>query len=118
VFPVAGGGGLKGLTNALDGVQILIKNPLNVEARVIVQAVLPGFLSKTGWHVTFANPGAGAFSLKPAETKSIVLKLQPGQEFTAEDVSKAKDAVIQIQGIANGIVIGGMSYQLDPQLQK
>ena len=117
VFPVAGGGGRKGLLKSLDGVKILIKNPHHAAARMIVHAVLPKFLVKGGWQVTFANPGAGAFHLRVAETKTVVLKLKPGKDFTAEAVRKAKDAVIHIEAYANGILVGGISYQLDPKLR-
>jgi hypothetical protein len=116
VFPVAGGGGKSGLMKALDGTKITIKNPLNVDARVLVEATLPPFMTKGGWHVTFDNPGAGAFSLKAGEAKQVVIRLAAGKEFTPKDVSSAKDAVIHIQAAANGIVVGGMSYQLDPQV--
>src|SRR5262249_13796593 len=105
VSPVAGGGGIKGLLAALDGRQILIKNPHNVAARVVVQPVLPRFMDTTGWQVTFANPGAGAFALKAAETKTVVLQLQPGKEFTADDVRKAQDAVIHIEAYAYGVMV-------------
>ena len=101
----------------MDGVKILIKNPHHAAARVIVHAVLPKFLVKAGWQVTFANPGTGAFHLKAAEAKTVVLKLKPGKDFTAEVVRKAKDAVIHIEAYANGILVGGMSYQLDPKLR-
>jgi len=117
VFPVAGDGGRKGLLKSLNGVKILIKNPHHAAARMIVHAVLPKFLVKGGWQVTFANPGAGAFHLRVAETKTVVLKLKPGKDFTAEAVRKAKDAVIHIEAYANGILVGGMSYQLDPKLR-
>ncbi|MCX6631386.1 MAG: hypothetical protein NTW28_27550 [Candidatus Solibacter sp.] len=115
VFPVAGGGGLKGLLEALDGIKITIKNPLNVEAKVIVQTVLPRFLVAKGWKTTLANPGAEAFSLKSAESKPVVLKLVPGTTFTAAETRKAikaSDATIHVIASANGIVVGGMSYEL------
>jgi hypothetical protein len=115
VFPVAGGGGLKGLVTALDGLKITIKNPLNVDARVIIETVLPKFLVAKGWKSTFANPGAEAFTLKSAETKPVTFKLLPGTEFTAEETKKAitnGDATIHVIASANGIVVGGMSYEL------
>lgn len=59
MFPIAGGSGAQGLVAALDGIKIQVKNPHNINARVIVQALLPDFLSKGKWQVTFANPGAG-----------------------------------------------------------
>lgn len=65
--------------------------------------------------MTFANPGAGAFALKPGESTTVVLKPRPGKEFTPEQVKQAiaaKDAAIVVTATANGIVVGGMSYEL------
>lgn len=117
VFPVAGGGGPKGLLGSLDRLRILIKNPHHIAARVIVQATLPTFLAKAGWQVIFANPGGGAFALKAGESKPVVLKLKSGRDFTVENVKRAKDATIHVEAYANGILVGGMSFYLDPKLK-
>ena len=117
VFPVAGGGGIKGLLASLDGLKISIKNPHTVTARVVIQSVFPKFLVKKGWQVTFANPGADAFALKAGEAKTVVVKLKAGKQFTAEQVRNAKDAAIHIEAYANDILVGGMSYRLDPKLK-
>lgn len=117
VFPVAGGGGLKGLIASLDGTKILVKNPNREAAKITVNVVLPRFLAATNWGVTFDNPGAGAFALNAGETKTVVLRLNAGKDFTRKDVVKAKtDAVIHFEAYANGIPIGGMSYTLDPDV--
>jgi hypothetical protein len=45
----------------------------------------------------------------------VILKLIPGTEFTAEETKKAitnGDATIHVIASANGIVVGGMSYEL------
>jgi zinc metalloprotease ZmpB len=118
VFPVAGAGGLKGLLGMLDGQVIRIKNPHNVSARMLVSVQLPKFLRDLGWTTAFENPGANGFALKAGELKSVVLRLRPGMEFTTEQVVKAKaDATIHIIATANGIVVGGVGYVLDPQLK-
>jgi hypothetical protein len=115
VFPVSGSG-LRGLLASLDQTRITIKNPHNVAARMTVTAVLPRFLAATGWGATFENPGSNAFSLRPGEAKVVVLRLKPGKDFTGKDVLKAKDdATIHVEARANDIVVGGMSYTLDPQ---
>jgi hypothetical protein len=116
VFPVAGGGGTNGLLSTLDGQQIVVKNPLNAAARVIVEPTLPRFLVDKGWKVTFANPGEGAFNLQPGEATSITVKLVPGATFTPQEATSSPAAAIHIVGRANGIVVGGMSYELDPAL--
>ncbi len=117
VFPTPGGGGLQGIFDALDGLQIQVKNPHNVTGRTIIKAELPQFLVKTGWAINFTNPGGDAFSLRSHEMKQVVLKLSTGKQFTAEDVRKAKDRMIHIKAYANGIVVGGMSYVLEPTLK-
>jgi hypothetical protein len=116
VFPVAGGSGLKGLLLSLDKQNIRIKNPLLASARMVVNVQLPKFLVERGWAATFENPDAGVFALKSGEVKVVVLRFKPGKEFTAQDVVKAKsNAVIEVVATADGIVVGGMSYTLDPK---
>jgi hypothetical protein len=117
VFPVAGGGGLKALMAAIDGQTIRVKNPHLAPARMVVTARLPKFLATRGWTATFDNPGEGAFTLKPGEVKGVVLRLKPGNAFTAQDVINAKaDAAILVTATADGIVVGGMSYVLDARV--
>jgi hypothetical protein len=117
VFPVAGGGGLKGLLASLDKQNIRIKNPLLATARMVVDVRLPKFLVDRGWAATFENPDAGVFALKSGEVKVVVLRLKPGKEFTAQDVVKARsNGVIEVLATADGIVVGGMSYTVDPKL--
>jgi zinc metalloprotease ZmpB len=117
VFPVAGGGGLKALLAMLDGQSILIKNPHLVPARMQVNVTLPKFLVGRGWTAVLDNPGAGAFGLKSGEIKPVVLRLKPGKDFVPQDVIKAEaDTLIEVVAQADGIVVGGMGYRLDPTL--
>lgn len=86
---------------------------------MIVTVSFPESLVERGWSARFANPGAGAFSLTPGESKPVVLRLVPGGNFTAKDVTKAgRDATIHVLARANGILVGGMSYTLDPKLRR
>ena len=64
VFPVAGGGGLKGLVASLDGTKVLIKNPHNTDARVIVKVALPKLL----WRDFFSD----ARHVRPGQQSLIV----------------------------------------------
>jgi len=117
IFAVGSLSGGKDLMASMDGLEIQVKNPHNLAARMIVRATLPKFMARAGWKMSFANPGAGAFTLKPGEAKTVVLQLDPGKEFSAENVREAKDAMIHIETFANGILVGGMSYELDPLLK-
>jgi zinc metalloprotease ZmpB len=47
----------------------------------------------------------------------MIIRLVPGQDFTPADVAAAKDKTIQLWGYAGGILVGGMSYQVDPNLK-
>jgi zinc metalloprotease ZmpB len=117
VFPVAGAGGGSGLITHFASRKIMIKNPLRSDARMIVKATLPSILAKAGWDVTFENAGGGAFALKAGEAKSIAVSLKQGKDFTVKDVKASRDKTIHIEAYANGILVGGMSYQLDPTLK-
>jgi hypothetical protein len=45
------------------------------------------------------------------------MRLDKGADFSADDVEAAADRTIQVAARADGILVGGMSYQLDPTLK-
>jgi hypothetical protein len=55
--------------------------------------------------------------LRAGETKEITPRLVPGSPFTAAEIAKVKEAVITIEAFADGILVGGMSYLLDPKFK-
>ncbi len=116
VFPVSGGG-TSGLTAASDRFQFQLKNPNLTATHMVVRAVLPAFLAKRGWQVEFSNPGGAAFPLGAGESRNIVPKLIAGADFTPEEVTGSVDRTIQLYGYAGGILVGGMSFALDPKLK-
>jgi zinc metalloprotease ZmpB len=71
-----------------------------------------------GWRLDFINAGGSKFSLGPGETAQIFLRLTPGKEFQTQDVVNTRDRKIHVFGYADGILIGGMSYELDPNLKE
>lgn len=45
------------------------------------------------------------------------MRLRPGENFTADDVRAASESsVIEVTSLADGRVVGGMSYALDPEM--
>jgi hypothetical protein len=80
-----------------------------------LEAVLPQFLVQRGWSVRFQSAGRGMFSLPARGDRKVVFTLVPGADFKPSDVGK--DALIQIQTRIDGQLIGGMSYQVDPNLK-
>lgn len=118
VAPVPGGGGIKGLLTAFDRRPFRVLNPHRTRARMTLEAKLPPLLAERGWEMSFVSAGGGSFSLEPGQSKEILLSLRPGREISAADVKAARpeDRVIHVEAQADGIVIGGLSYQLDPDL--
>jgi len=116
VAPVAGGGGLQGLMASFEKSPIKLKNPGSQRAKMTVVAALPPFLVEKGWKMEF--PGGSAFTLGPKESVQLVPKLVPGEDFTVSEVLSASDHTIQVTGYADGILLGGMAYELDPTLKK
>lgn len=117
VSPVPGGGGLRGLLTAFSPRRFVVRNPHRVFARVEVVARLPRLLLDRGWELIFDNPGGRAFSLAPGQSREIVLRWKPGADFAPDDVERAHDWTIHLEVVANGILVGGMSYELDPTLK-
>jgi zinc metalloprotease ZmpB len=118
VFPVAGGKGLKGLLASFERLTFMLKNPHAARARMIVNPVLPPLLAERGWTLACINAGGHAFTLNPGESRDIIMQLKPGKDFTPEEVAKAGDPFIHLEAYANGILIGGMSYQVDHTLKE
>ena len=116
VFPISGGG-TSGLTESFGRLQFQLKNPHRETARVEVRTVLPAFLERRGWKVGFTSPGGGSFPLHPGEGRSVVVRLIPGKDFTPADVAASADKTIHLYGYAGGILVGGLSYELDPTLK-
>jgi zinc metalloprotease ZmpB len=116
VFPIPGNG-TSGLMRSFEKAQFLLKNPNMDTARMEIRTLLPAFLEKRGWKIEFLNPGGAAFPLRAGETQQIIMKLIPGEDFTSEDVYGSPDKTIHLYGYANGILVGGMSYELDPRLK-
>lgn len=115
VAPVPGGG-TSGLTDEFRGWSFEVKNPLTTAATIQIEATLPALLVQRDWKLDFTNRGGKAFKLEPGQSLEVVMRLNRGAEFTPADVAKAEQKTIQVAARANGILIGGMSYELDPKL--
>lgn len=112
-FPVDGTGS-RGLLAAFDGMRIYVKNPHAKRARMVIKPVLPPLLAKRNWQLDFVSPGGGAFSLAARRGRDVVMRLKRGKEFTRQEVKSARNPSIHVEVYANDILVGGMSYSLDP----
>ncbi|NOJ50477.1 hypothetical protein [Bradyrhizobium archetypum] len=117
VSPVASSTG-KRLVAGFDRLSFYLKNPFRSRARMTIRAVLPAFLAERGWRVAFSSAGVDAFTLEPSNGRKVTMRMLPGRDFTASDLLKANDSVIQIEACADGILVGGMSYPLTADRKK
>lgn len=119
VSPVPGAGGAAPLRASFQWRPFLLYNPFDKEAKMNLVVSLPGFLNELGWKISFVNAGGSSFSLKPGIKKEIYLDIKEGKEFSREMVlQNAHDSIITVTAYADGIIIGGMSYQIDPNMKK
>ena len=118
VVPVPGGGGMGGLVEALDRRFFVVGNPFRAIARMELKVQLPDWLERAGWQLRFADLTGRSFTLKPGEKRVVTLQMQAGRDFTAEDARGSSDRDINIEIQGDGILIGGMTYRVDPDLDK
>jgi hypothetical protein len=116
MFPISGGG-TSGLTADFNRLKFRLKNPNRAIARMEVRVALPALLEKRGWKIEFLNQGGATFPLYAGESLDIITKLLPGTDFTPDEVASSADKTIHLYGYADGILVGGMSYELDPKLK-
>jgi hypothetical protein len=117
VYPFAGGGGIEGLVASSHALTFWMKNPNPFRAHMTIKPIIPRILIERGWDLEFINPGGSAFTLEAGGKQEIIMRFKPGKDFTSAEVEKEKDPFIHLETYANGILTGGMSYQLDPKLK-
>jgi hypothetical protein len=114
---VPGGGGGEALRAALDGHVFFAGNTFNRRATMRLDVRLPELLRAAGWQVRFAGVAGDRFVLAPGEKKLVTIELAPGADFTADDAAGTDDRDIDVTLLAEDMVLGGMSYRLDPSLK-
>jgi hypothetical protein len=119
VFPVAAGGGLKGLIQSMADRRFIVGNPNPGRARIQLVARLPKLLVDLGWELVFTSPGSQTFSLNQGQTREVTVSLKGGRDFSAADVEalREEDRAINVEAYADGILTGGVSYALDTSLK-
>lgn len=119
VAPVPGGGGAASLVASFVDRTFLFRNPFDDTINAELQAHLPAFLSNRGWSLKFRNPGGSNFTLGPRSSREIVMQLSEGEDFGSSDVpGDPSDRVIEVVSLADGILVGGMTYEVDPNIKE
>ena len=118
LVPVPGGGHRRALVRAFRHRRFWACNPFEHPAKMEVRAILPAFLAGRGWSVHLDNPGGGHFTLGDRNSRIIRPRLVSGQDFTAAEVVAAAPVDIEFVVLADGLVVGGITYRLDPELHE
>ena len=116
VVTVPGGGGLAGLSAGLHGKGFWICNPLRASATVTVQVELPPMLAARDWRIGLREAGGEGVRLKSGEQRLVTFDVQPGAGFTRDEAGAAAERDIVVTARADGIVVGGMTYRIEPDL--
>jgi zinc metalloprotease ZmpB len=103
---------------AVGRLRFTLKNPRRRGARMALVPTLPRVLVRRGWKLELRSsegPIKRSLKLGPGKSTQISMRLVAGEPFTAAEVAKWRDAFIRIEGYAEGILIGGMTYPMAPQ---
>lgn len=113
---VPGGGGMEGLLEGLDDHVFFAGNTSIRRATMQLQVELPELLRTKGWQLRFQGLTSNRFVLGPREHRLLRLELAPGSDFTPDEVAGTSDRDISVTLLENDLVLGGMTYRLDPAL--
>lgn len=89
---------------------IWAQNPFAKTARINIEAVMPSWLSSRGWTMHFDHTD---FTLGPRASREVRPRLLSGREFSPAELADAGRTAIVIRVLADGIVVGGLTYVLD-----
>jgi hypothetical protein len=113
VAPVAGKSML-GLIASFKGRRFWAQNPFEKRVKMALEVVLPPLLEKRGWKLQLA--WKGTLTLNKGESRLIRTALKPGNAFRPAELKGGQ--MIRILAKAEGRVVGGLSYLIDPTLAK
>jgi hypothetical protein len=110
----------KDWVKAVGKLRFTLKNPRRRAAKMLLVPILPRLLVKRGWTLELRSTKGepirrGSLKLGPGKSTQISMRLVAGKPFEAAEVAKWRDAAIRIEGYADGILIGGMTYPIAPE---
>lgn len=118
VSVVPGAGGPEALRASLNGAFFVAGNNLNRRAMMEIRTNLPSTLAERGWSIGFEGLEPGnRFLLQSGEKRRITIRLNPGAGFAASDIAGDPERLIKLHLYADDLLIGGMSYYIDPELK-
>ena len=112
VAPVAAG--FAGLVASFERRPLWIRNTFARDVRVEIEVKLPEALRENKWQLRIVGEGGSAFTMKAGERRKVLMEMVAGT--TAEPRVAAHER-IELTVKQDGIVVGGMTYYVDPSLR-
>ena len=110
------GGGALGLVAGLHRKGFWVGNPGRTSATIAVSVALPPLLARRGWRINLRDLSEGGARLKAHEQRLVTFDVQAGAPFTKADALAETERDIVVTATADGAIIGGMVYRIDPDL--
>ncbi len=117
VAPVPGGGGLRGFMAGLQGKGFWVGNPGRSASLIKVEISLPPMLVERGWRIELNGISKDGSRLKAREERLVTFDVKAGVPFTRADAESANNRDIVVTATADGAIIGGMVYRIDPEIE-
>jgi hypothetical protein len=117
VVLLPGGGGAQGLKAGLHRKGLWVGNPGRSSATIAASVALPPLLKQRGWRIALRNLPAKGVRLKAHEQRLVTFDVHAGKPFSKADAEAAKERDLIVNVTANGAIIGGMIYRIDPALR-
>ncbi len=105
------------LTKSLNRRAFWINNPYDRTVTIHIEAMLPAILRKKDWGLKFLSPGGEKFHLGPRGERKVIFNIIPGTPFNASELKQAGED-IDIHTMIDGLIIGGMTYRIDPKIKE
>ncbi|HUT92303.1 MAG TPA: hypothetical protein VMY37_22605 [Thermoguttaceae bacterium] len=102
------------LIRAFEKRQFFLHNPYRKEALAQVQLRLPRALKARDWKLELQGDMPRRFKLPELGHRKMGLRLVPGQDFRPADL---KESAIEVRGYIDGMLVGGMTFPLDPRMR-
>jgi hypothetical protein len=118
LIPLPGGGHREALLESFQERRFWASNPLPRTAPMEIRVIMPAFLTTRGWAIELENPGGQTFTLGGRDSREIRLRLLGGHDFTAIDLEAAGRAAIEVVVLADRLVVGGLTFVLDPLMKE
>jgi hypothetical protein len=105
------------LSTSLNRRAFWVNNPYDHSVMINIETVLPPILRKKNWRLKFLSPGGETFQLGPRDERKVIFNIIPGSPFGASELNRNGED-IDIQTMIDGLLIGGMTYRIDPKIKE